>query len=168
MMTADLISQSELARRLGVSRQYIYKLVKDGKLQRVDGKIDFVAASETLKHLADPARPRKTKGLPDALAAPSEASRAPTFAEAKTMKEVFNAKLARLKFEEESGKMIEKADIEDKARDIAVIVKESLLMLPNKLMEQLAVESDPREIHVMLDREIREILAEMANQIKRR
>lgn len=169
-LTPELISQSELARRLGVSRQYIYKLVKQGKLQRVDGKIDFVAATETLKHLADPARPRKTKDLPDdpAPAAPSDASRAPTFAEAKTMKEVFNAKLARLRFEEESGKLIEKADIEDKARDIAVIVKESLLMIPNKLMEQLAVESDPREIHVMLDREIREILAEMANQIKRR
>jgi transcriptional regulator with XRE-family HTH domain len=170
MMTAELVTQSELARRLGVSRQYVYKLVKQGKIQRVDGKIDFAAASEALKGLADPARPRKsTASAPEPPAAPSpESSRAPTFAEAKTMKEVFNAKLARLRFEEESGKLIEREEIEDKARDIAVIVKESLLAIPNKLMEQLAAESDPREVHVMLDREMREILSEMANEIRRR
>lgn len=152
-----------------MSRQYVYKLVKQGKIQRVDGKIDFAAASEALKSLADPARPRKsTASVPEPPAAPSpESSRAPTFAEAKTMKEVFNAKLARLRFEEESGKLIERDEIEDKARNIAVIVKESLLMIPNKLMEQLAAESDPREIYVMLDQEMREVLAEMANQIKR-
>jgi transcriptional regulator with XRE-family HTH domain len=162
-LTSNLITQAELARRLGVSRQYVGKLVRQGKIQRVDGKIDLEVATGALRMLADPARPRNT---PELLGEAEEDST--TFAEAKTMKEVYSAKLARLKFEEESGKLIERADIEDKARDVAVIVKESLLMLPNKLMEQLAVESDPREINVMLDREMREVLARMADQIKKR
>ena len=164
-MVSELISQAELARRLGVSRQYVGKLVKQGKIEKVGAKIDFQAASAALKMLADPARPRNT---PDLLPDGSEGGDSTTFAEAKTMKEVYQAKLARLKFEEESGKLIEKAEIEDKARDIAVIVKESLLTIPNKMMEQLAVESDPRKINVALDEEIRAILAELSDQIAKK
>ena len=171
-LTSEMITQSEFARRLWLSRQYIGKMIKQGKIQKVGDKIDFDAASDALKQVADPARPRNTPDLlsdPLSEASPSPTgSRSPTFGEAKTMKEVYSAKLARLRYEEESGKLIEKSEIEDKARDIAIAVKESLLMIPNSMMESLAVETDPREINVMLDREIRKVLARMADQIRKK
>ena len=143
---------------LGVSRQYNGKLVKEGKIKKVGRKIDFESASKTLQKIADPARSRSSNQEPENI----------SFAEAKTMKEVYQAKLARLKYEEESSKLVEKSIIEDRARDIAVTVKESLLMLPTKLMENLALESDPRKINELLDREFREILASMAQEIKKK
>ena len=157
-MAPELITQAELARRLGVSRQYVGKLVKEGKIQKVGKKIDFESASKALRRIADPARSSSS----------DDSVENTTFAEAKTMKEIYHAKLARLKFEEESSKLVEKSLVEDRARDIAVTIKESLLMLPTKLMETLAVESDPREINVILDREVRELLAAMAQEIKKK
>lgn len=51
------LSQSDFARHIGRSRQYVHKLVRAGKVDvGPDGLIDAVAAVERLKAMADPAR----------------------------------------------------------------------------------------------------------------
>ena len=89
-----------------------------------------------LEGLSDPARPRKTslasapparEVVPEQPAPASDPEgaiikgekRAPTFAEAKTMKEVYLAKMARLKYEEEAGRFLEKAEVVDSAAEVA-------------------------------------------------
>lgn len=169
-MAAELISQSEFARRLGVSRQYIYKLVKNGKIKRVDGKIDFEESSKALENLSDPTRTKPSKkddDEPPSNTTPPKAGQPPTFGEAKTMREVYAARLAKLRYEQESGSLVNRKDVEDRARDIAASVKINLMSLPSKLMEELAVISDPREINNILDKEIRMLLSEMADQLRK-
>lgn len=178
----DLISQAELARRLGVSRQYVGRLVKQGKLELVGRKLDAEASMAVLEGLADPARPRKTNlaASPPAREVVAEQSepaddpegaiikgekRAPTFAEAKTMKEVYLAKMARLKYEEEAGRFLEKSEVERRAQEVGMVVRQNLLSLPSRLMDQLAAESDPREINALLDAEVREVLTMLAEEL---
>ena len=160
MTSSELISQSEFARRLGVTRQYVNKLIRLGKIEKIGTKVDFVKASAALKNMADPVRKKSSAPPPDPEpeSEPSDNSRAPTFGEAKTMREIYNAKLARLRYEEESGSLIARDEVEDRARDIAIILKEGLLSLPTKMMEKLAVTSDPREINSILDAEVRDLL----------
>lgn len=178
----ELVSQAELARRLGVSRQYISKLVKEGKLELVGRKLDAEASMAVLEGLSDPARPRKTsfasapparEVVPEQPAPASDPEgaiikgekRAPTFAEAKTMKEVYLAKMARLKFEEEAGRFLEKAEVERRAQEVGMVVRQNLLSLPSRLMDQLAAESDPREINALLEGEVREVLKMLAEEL---
>jgi transcriptional regulator with XRE-family HTH domain len=178
----DLISQAEFARRLGVSRQYIGRLVKKGKLELVGRKLDADASMAVLEGLADPARPRKTSlaasppsreivaEQPEPADDPEGAiikgeKRAPTFAEAKTMKEVYLAKMARLKYQEEAGRFLEKAEVERRAQNVGMVVRQNLLSLPSRLMDQLAFESDPREINALLEAEVREVLTMLAEEL---
>ncbi len=51
-----LISQSEYARRRGVSRQYVSRLVKQGVIVLENGKVNPVRADAALEARRDPAR----------------------------------------------------------------------------------------------------------------
>ena len=174
---ADLITQAELGRRLGVTRQYIYKLVKQGKIQKVGDLIDYDTASEAIKSIADPARSSiistdseapEFSGVPAARPKPkSSKKRQPTFAEAKTMKEIFSAKLAKLRYEEEAGLLISRSVIKDSAHICGRTIKEVLLSLPARVMDQLAIETDPRKINAILEVEVRDSLSVLVEELKK-
>jgi hypothetical protein len=53
---ARLLSQKEYATRKGVSPQYVNKLVREGKIQLVDGRIDAKKADAALKVFQRPGR----------------------------------------------------------------------------------------------------------------
>jgi len=167
----ELVTQAELARRLDVSRQYVNRLVRMGKLELEGKKLDVAKSIAVMEQLRDPARKRKSddQADPDQAAPQSgpEAKRQPTFAEAKTMKEVYLARMARLKYEEEAGKLVPKADVESRAADIGMVVKQNLLSIPSRMMDELAIESDPREINAILERELRQVLEQLAQEILR-
>ena len=165
MMTAEpeLISQAELARRLGVSRQYVNKLVRGGTLPLTGKKLDAASSIAILEQMANPGRP--TKATMPSLGTSSQPNKGPTLAEAKTMKEVYLARMARLRYEEEAGRFLEKAEVERRAQEVGMVVRQNLLSLPSRLMDQLAVESDPREINALLEGEVREVLKMLAEEL---
>ena len=169
-MEPELVTQAEFARRLGVSRQYVNRLVRMGKLELEGKKLDAAKSIAVLERLRDPARKRKADQEqpvdelgPDLEEEPDQ----PTFAEAKTMKEVYLARMARLKYEEEAGKLVPKADVESRAADIGMVVKQNLLSIPSRMMDELAIESDPREINAILERELRQVLEQLAEELRR-
>ena len=172
-MDQELITQAELARRLGVTRQYINKLVRDGKIQKVGKKIDYESACESIKMITDPARSKisedkKEESVETPMPAKnSGGKRPPTFAEAKTMKEIYSAKLAKLKYEEEAQILIKKSDIYEKAHIVGRNIKQVLLSLPARVMEQLAVETDPRKVNQILEKEVRDSLSSLEEELKR-
>ena len=169
-MAQELITQSELARRLGVSRQYIYKLVKSGKIKKVGKKVDYESACESIKMISDPARSKlsdKAEDVELSIDDGSDDKRNPTFAEAKTMKEIYSAKLAKLKYEEEAEILINKSQIYEKAHLVGRNIKQVLLSLPARVMEQLAVENDPRVINTILEKEVRDSLSSLEEELKK-
>ena len=46
-----------------------------------------------------------------------------------------------------------------------MVVRQNLLSLPSRLMDQLAAESDPREINALLEGEVREVLKMLAEEL---
>jgi phage terminase Nu1 subunit (DNA packaging protein) len=160
---SELITQSELARRLGVTRQYIYKLVKQGKIVKEGKLVDFDKASKAIKMIADPARSSAIDSKPAQLDEESDQS----FAEAKTMKEIYGAKLAKLKYEEEAGMLILKSDVKGKAHEVGKNIKEVLLSLPARVMDELSVESDPRKVNSILEKEVRDSLSSLVEILKK-
>jgi len=124
-------SKSEYARHLGVSPAAVTKMVKTGKIPvREDGKIDFADADHARNQNGDPARSSVLTDPVEAerddqnpLAMEPEGNRGtskqpeqksgPTFTDARTEREQYAAKLARLDYEQKMGNLLPKQEIID-------------------------------------------------------
>lgn len=119
----NIMTQSEAAAMLGKSRQYINELLRDGKIRRYGKKVDFDELMLYRSGGSDPARdgqrewqggkglPRGTKKQEKIDYAHDDKRKVPTFAEAKTKREIHMAQIAELTYKEKKGELIERATV---------------------------------------------------------
>lgn len=177
------LSQGQYAKHRGCSRPYISKLVKQGKIPTLpDRSIDPEAADEALRKIADPARTKAEKPQPrgkakarpkakaKAKAEPEPDLKGPdilTFADAKAKHESYRAKLAKLKYEQESKKLVDRDLVVKTAATAGRIAVTRFMALPTKLAPILKAETDQRVIHDLLESEIRTVITEFRQALKR-
>lgn len=177
-----LISQAEFARRRGFSRQYVSRLVRQGVVRLVDGKLDPLEADAALAAQREPARPLRRAGggsgaTTDRAAGPASAPRTsatgvsshgaasgdlPTLLlKTRIKSEVERAKLLELKAKVEAGKYVDADEVKVAAFNRARVVRDSLLNIPDRVAAVLAAETDPQKVHALLAAEIRGALEEL-------
>ena len=121
---AELLTQADYAKRRGVSRQYVHKLVRAGRIVLQGGLVDAEAADRVLADSADPARQHLSKlaEVPEsgaAEASPAGGGEAPAatagsvFQAARTSREAYQAKLAEIEYRERIGQLVARAEVED-------------------------------------------------------
>lgn len=103
-----------------------------------------------------------TTQAPPALPPSDPVSASASIQLSRARREHFNAELARLKFERESGKLVEADQVQRRSFDTARIVRESMLNIPDRVAAQLAGETDARRIHELLTGEITKALEAVA------
>lgn len=86
----------------------------------------------------------------------------PVYAAIQARKEFYKAELARLEFEQVSGKLVEKEKVEAEAFRIAQLVRDGILNVPARLSGILAAETDQRKVHDQLEKELRQALEALA------
>lgn len=173
MMNGDHkpISQAALARALGISPAS----VTAGK-QRGMPVSSVAAASAWRREHLDPAHmnpapgeaapPRHYLRRPAATtpmtgkAARTAWFKPTTFQLARADREVYEAKLAQLRYEQESGKLIDAAAVRTEFAKAIVVVRDRMLRLPDRLVVMLLGESDARRMRAVIDSEVRAALAE--------
>nr|MDT0251913.1 hypothetical protein [Endozoicomonas sp.] len=162
----SLLSQSEFAKRQGWSRQYVGKLVKSGKIVLVKGKVDPEQALAVIKAQSEPSTElRSTRQSGTSLpAAPTDSRQAVDFVTARTMREAFRAKMAKMEYEEKAGKLTDASKVREEAFRAGRIVRDSLLGIPDRLSDVLAAENDPVKVRQLLVDEFESILNELSNQ----
>ncbi|WP_345193721.1 hypothetical protein, partial [Kistimonas scapharcae] len=90
-----LVSQSEFARRNGWSRQYVSKLVRQGRITLENGKINETVALQALKADGEPSTvlrqtaPAKPMQPPVTAPVPTEGRSAVDYLTARTMREAY-------------------------------------------------------------------------------
>ena len=89
--------------------------------------------------------------------APAQSS-AVDFVTARTMREAFRAKMAKLEYEEKSGTLTEAAKVRQDAFKAGRIIRDELLAIPDRLADVLAAEDDPRKVGELLQEELEAIL----------
>jgi hypothetical protein len=162
----QLMDQVQYARHRGKTKQYINKLVKAGALVMRGTKIDVRASDQVLddKPLPEieepPAARVVTSARPDD-GAPQRTS----YAEARTIRTVFQAKLARLDFETKQGKLIEADGVRQRISEHVRALRDGLLGLPDRLASTLAAETDQRKVHVLLKTELTRELEALAHSL---
>jgi hypothetical protein len=144
------MSKSEYARYRHVSPPYISKLARNGILVIRGTKVDVAATDKVLDD-------RPLQEIPEpAPATPNDAApQRTTYAEARTIREVFRARLARLDFETRQGRLIEAAAVRTRIQEHLAAIRAGLEGLAERLAGPIAAQGDARKVRALMTTEIR-------------
>lgn len=163
-----------------VSPEAVRKAIKSGRLAasvtydakgwpRIDPEVadgewgSFTHPTHGGNRLAKEAPAKETPVTDDEPAAPKlGGSAAQTFAQSRAVKEAYLARLAKLEFEEKSGKLINADGMKNEAFKMARIVRDSILNIPDRISAELAAETEPFKVHKLLSDELRKALEALA------
>lgn len=88
----------------------------------------------------------------------TDAPGGPALARSQQVNALFRARLTQLEYEERSGKLCPVAEVTAEAFTKGRMVRDALLLLPDRLAPHLAEEQSADAIHEMLTRELTEVL----------
>lgn len=172
-MSDGAVSLTEYSRRRGVSHEAVRKAVKVGRLSKSvvfgpTGKArlipeiadqEWVANTDSAQQRV-PAVPPPRQPAPDPDPGPPE-QRTATFQQARTMREAYMARLAKLEFDEKAGQLVRADAVKNEAFKVARVVRDSLLNIPDRIAAELANETNQFKVHQRLTHEIRRALEDM-------
>lgn len=172
MSETKYISLRSFADIVGVSNTAISKAINSGRLIRSvkfgpNGEklgIDPIAGQEEWE-LSNPTRASKKTAAENGPDKPLP-SGLPSYAQARAVRESYQARIAKIIYEEKIGKLVDASDVKLKAFDTARTVRDFILNIPNRISSELAAETDPSKVHSMLTRELTASLDELARFLK--
>jgi len=153
----EWMGKAEYARHRGVSKAYISKLLRQGKIQAISGMIDAVEADKALDARKQLAPEVGTGGL-------SESS---SLTEAQKRWTDLRAEAAAFKLECDRGLWIRKDKAESDAFYCYRITRDTLLNIPNRIAPIVAAESDGDKVRMLLLEEIERTLNDLCDNLKR-
>ena len=172
-------TQADFARRLGVSRSHVTGLKHAGRLVLTDnGLVDVDASIARIDATRDPNRDdvanrhaaarERLQTTPPAASQPAPKDPAPhadpdesiSYQAARTVKERYAAKTAKLEYERAIGYLVERAAVEAAVEDIMTTVRQSLEQQPHRLAP-LLIGKDLDAIRATLRQETAHILGAM-------
>jgi hypothetical protein len=154
-----LISQSEWARRQGFSKQYVSKLIKQGKIKLMDGMINEEIANSVLMKQRDPSLPlqRKSDGIYE-----QRDDIYDLIARTKLKNEIERGRILEARAKAEIGRLVSVEEVKKVAFARGRIIRDGLMNIPDRISSLLADENDAAKIHEILSKEIREVLEELS------
>ena len=161
------VTLSELARRLTVNKSYIHKLKTQGILLfDIHGLIDEDVAKQAIADNRQRQRARDADRAGEGEAESDtdvEKQSGLTLIKAKTMKEAYHAQIARIVFQERSGKLVEAQGVKETIIEAAALIRNALQRIPERIAARVAAEPDVDRCYDLLEREIEQVLDELSN-----
>jgi hypothetical protein len=184
-----MTSNRELARQLGVSETAVRRAEKAGRIRREpDGAWDPARVKAAWEGNTDPAQQRREPGgrerrrparsavkpVPEAaLGAVRDTLRehgepvsagGMTFMQARTANEVLKAQERRLRLQQMKGELLDRAKAVPQVFRLARDERDAWVNWPARVAAMIAaeLEVDPHRLHTVLERHVREHLAELA------
>ena len=158
------MSQAEYSRHRGLNKSSVSRLVQRGILV-MRGKLVNVAASDAV--LDD--RPGVEESAPASAvttpAAPAQDHGAPSYAQARVVDMTYRARLRRLEFERQQGKLIDAAAAHKQDSDISRAIRDRVLAIPGRVAPICAAETDQKKIESLLLQEFTRALVGIADAI---
>mgnify|MGYP000041118051 CR=1 FL=1 len=152
---SEAVSQSEYARRRGISEAMVSKYKSSGCLALdSDGRVLVRESDVLLADVLDPLR----GGNRNSPAGQDKVS----YLAAKTEEARARAAKASMEAELMAGSLVRVAEVEAEAFARARGAQELLMALPDRMSPLLAVESDPAKVHELLTDELRRVCQAIA------
>jgi len=137
---------------------------RDPETKRIDPEaadrlwLDSTAANAGTRPAASPgpaAPPAPADGEP--IPQPADFN-SDTYQRSRARREHFAAQNEQLKFQQQSGALVERAQVEREAFTVGRELRERLLVIPDRLAAVLAAETDARAVAAQLELELRQVL----------
>ena len=170
-----LVSLRAYARHRGVSLRAVQKAIQAGRITTTpDGKINIERADAEWERNTSPqqrAVPAPVRQSPVVAREPADVPQRTDlsgtgsldYAKARAIREQYLARLAKIEFEERSGKLISRDEVQVAAFNKFRTFRDGMLNIPDRVAAVLAAESDPHKVHEVLTTEIRKALLEFAD-----
>ncbi len=153
----EKITQTEWAREQGFSKQYVCYLIKKGIVELENGLIDREQANRAIETIRDPSQPLRRKN-------PENTSNLSTMLlKTRIKNEMERGKLLEAKAKAEIGELVAVEEVKREAFNVARVIRNNLLNIPNRVSALLASLSDTEKIHGTLTEEITNSLEELSN-----
>ncbi len=165
------VSAAEYALRRGVSHRAVNRAIAEGRIpaKKVKGetRIDAEAADKAWPEMQRGRGGGRPKKKDDAAEGEFNRDEMPDQrANARTAKDVYQARLIKLEFDRQSGKMIDAAEVEQSAFLVARAVRDALLNIPDRVSHMLAGQTDAKAIHRTLTDEIMQVCGDLQAALK--
>lgn len=159
------VTKAEYARLKGLNKSTVTRWAASGRLVLdTDGKVNLALSEARLAETADPTKEGVVErhahergqevGKPGAsIRTQRDSSYAKRIGES-ARREAALADIAEMDRDLQLGRLIERAQVERALADCVVAARQTLERIPDRLMIQLAAESDPEKVHELLSREI--------------
>lgn len=148
------MTQSDYAREVGVSRQYINQLVREGKLKLVNRKVDVDQANKFFE---------RGQVVQDAEAGQQdEANGAIVYMEERARKMKAERELKELELKKARGELIETELAIREGCSLVTSARNRLLAVPNGITHEVAATSDHAECFAIMSKAIREALDDLS------
>ena len=159
------LSVSAYARHRGVSHVAVLKAIKSGRIEREsDGTIDVMKADAAWRSNTSAAQQREPvhEAEKTSEAAPQPVG-GPSYAQSRAVREAYNARLAKLDYEERTGALVRIDTVKVAWFKILRVLRDRAMNLPDRLASVLASETDQKIVRSLLEEELRTILDDAAN-----
>lgn len=170
------LSLRAYAKHRGVSLPAVQKALRVGRITAMpDGRIDPARADADWERNTTPRTERsgpRAKTVPRPHG-PMITSQQPqtepllgnltSFATARSVREQYLARLTKIQFEKETGKLVSRDEVQVAAFNKFRTLRDGMLNIPDRVSAQIASETDPVKVHEMLTIEIRKALLEFAD-----
>ncbi|WP_264377802.1 hypothetical protein [Wolbachia endosymbiont (group B) of Philonthus cognatus] len=154
----EKITQTEWAREQGFSKQYVCYLVKKGIVELEDGLVSREQANEAVAAIRDPSQPLRRKNYSE-----NGEKLSTMLLKTRIKNEMERGKLLEAKAKAEIGELVAVEEVKREAFNVARVVRNNLLNIPNRVSALLASLSDTEKIHMTLTEEITNSLEELSN-----
>lgn len=171
------------ARHRGVALSAVQKAIASGRIHpEPDGSIDPIKADaqwDRHTRTAQPTTPKVTTVRPPPVAQhasqpaapppmpqPSDEARGVDYHKARAVRETYSARLAKLEFEERTGKLLNADEVKVKYFNLARLLRDRIQQIPRKVAPQIVAavvaQPDQRVVEDLLMEAIREALEELS------
>lgn len=158
----EYVSQTAFAEKVNVSRQRIQAGIKKGILKesvkkikkgkRVDVKIHLEKGLSEWASNTDETRRSVLKE--SSVISDNDKKKKPTLTEAKTIREIYNAKKAELDYKEKAGQLIPLKQVKGECYKIIRQARDSVLSVPERVAPEILEMKDPREISIFIKEQL--------------
>lgn len=179
---SNLVSQSEFARLQGVDKSHITRLKSAGRLVIVDGKVDVEASraliaqtahssyADNAKNSTQPAYESTRRDEGASIAQPPQGrteQAAMSLQSSRAVKENYLARMAKLTFERESGKLVDADEVRLFAADLGATFRAALEILPDRISSELVPLQDVDAVRAVLVENFEQLLSDLSTKFEK-
>lgn len=158
-----IMSMRQYARHRGVALSAVQKAIKSGRISKLpDGQIDSDAADAGWKRNTKAYAPAVTR-RPEPEEEESSGFGASQYTKARAVREHYQARLAKIDYEERVDKLVSKDEVQVAAFNKFRQFRDHMLNIPDRVAAMVAAEAETAKCHEILAKEIRRALNEFAD-----